>query len=139
MSQNRLRIKVYGAGELVPALETFSEVKAGRVEMGHAAAYYWQGKMPAAPFFTCVPFGLPAIGMRAWIHSGGGQALWDELYNPHGVMGLLAGNTGLQMGGWFNREIKTVKDFKGLKMRIPGLGSKVIAKLGGSPTLVAGG
>lgn len=138
MSQGDLSIQVYGAGELVPALGTFDAVQAGQVEMGHAAAYYWQGKIPAAPFFTAVPFGLNASGMNSWLKNGG-QALWDELYVPFGVFALPAGNTGLQMGGWYNREIKSADDFKGLKMRIPGLGSKVIAKLGAEPVLVAGG
>jgi TRAP-type mannitol/chloroaromatic compound transport system substrate-binding protein len=139
MSEGRLNIRVYGAGELVPALEVFNTVKAGRVEMGHSAAYYWQGMMPAAPFFTSVPFGLNANGMRSWINHGGGQELWEELYKPHGILPFLAGNTGMQMGGWFNKEIKTMADFKGLKMRIPGLGGKVIAKAGGKPMLVPGG
>lgn len=139
MSEGSLDIKVYGAGELVPALEVFNAVKAGRVQMGHSASYYWQGMMPASPFFTAVPFGLNANGMRAWIQFGGGQQLWDELYAPHNVKAFPAGNTGMQMGGWFNKEIKTIKDFKGLKMRIPGLGGKVIEKAGAKPVLVAGG
>lgn len=139
MSQNRMNIKVYGAGELVPALSTFDAVKAGQVEMGHSASYYWQGKIPAASFFCSVPFGLDAHGLRAWIHSGGGKELWDEIYKPYGVFSLLAGNTGTQMGGWFNKPIKTTNDFKGLKMRIPGLGGKVVEKLGAKPMLVAGG
>ncbi len=138
MSEGRLQISVYGGGELVPALEAFDAVSAGHVEMGHSASYYWQGKMPAAPFFTAVPFGLNADGMRAWLIGGGGQNLWDELYAPHGLMALPAGNTGLQMGGWFRKEIQSVADFKGLKMRIPGLGGKVLNKLGGQPMLVAG-
>ena len=139
MSEKQLRIKVYGAGEIVPALETFGAVSKGRVQMGHSAAYYWQGKLPAAPFFTSVPFGLNANGMRAWLRNGGGQELWDELYRPHGLFALPAGNTGLQMGGWFRKPIKSIKDFKGLKMRIPGLGGKVIAAVGGQPMLIAGG
>jgi TRAP-type mannitol/chloroaromatic compound transport system substrate-binding protein len=138
MSQGQIDIRVYGAGEIVPALEVFDAVKKGRIQLAHSAAYYWQGKMPAAPFFTSVPFGLPADGMRAWMQAGG-QKLWDELYAPHNIKPLMAGNTGLQMGGWFNREIKSPKDFKGLKMRMPGLGSKVIEKLGAKPVLVPGG
>jgi TRAP-type mannitol/chloroaromatic compound transport system substrate-binding protein len=138
MSDGDLSVQVYGAGELVPALGTFDAVQAGQVEMGHAAAYYWQGKIPAASFFTAVPFGLNVAGMNSWLKAGG-QDLWDELYAPYGIMGLPAGNTGLQMGGWYNREIKSAADFKGLKMRIPGLGSKVIARLGAEPVLVAGG
>ncbi|MGE0174918.1 MAG: TRAP transporter substrate-binding protein [Oligoflexales bacterium] len=134
-----LDIKVYGAGELVPALGTFDAVKAGQVEMAHSDAYYWQGKIPAAPFFTSVPFGLNSEGMRSWINFGGGQELWDELYAPHGVRAFPAGNTGIQMGGWFNKKIETPADFKGLKMRIAGLGGQVLEKLGAKPMLVAGG
>lgn len=139
MSEGQLRIKVYGAGEMVPALETFSAVSKGQVQMGHSAAYYWQGKLPAAPFFTSVPFGMNANGMRAWLKDGGGQKLWDDLYRPHGVFSLPAGNTGLQMGGWFRKPIQSLKDFKGLKMRIPGLGGKIVAAVGGQPLLIAGG
>ena len=134
-----MKIKVYGAGELVPALGTFDAVKAGRLQMAHSASYYWLGKLPASVFFTAVPFGMNANGMRAWLKAGGGQELWDELYAPHGIMSLPAGNTGMQMGGWFNKEIKYISDFKGLKMRIPGLGGRVIAKAGAKPILVAGG
>ena len=107
--------------------------------MAHSASYYWLGKLPASVFFTSVPFGLNTNGVRAWLRSGGGQELWDELYKPHGVLSLPAGNTGMQMGGWFNKEIKSLEDFKGLKMRIPGLGGRVVAKAGAKPTLVAGG
>lgn len=139
MTDGRLKIKVYGAGELVPALGTFDAVKAGKVQMASSAAYYWQGKIPASVFFTAVPFGMNAQGMGAWIRNGGGQELWDELYAPHGVFGLAGGNTGMQMGGWFNKKINKISDFKGLKMRIPGLGGKVIERAGGKPMLVAGG
>jgi TRAP-type mannitol/chloroaromatic compound transport system substrate-binding protein len=124
---------------LVPALGTFDAVKAGTVEMGHSASYYWQGKIPASAFFTAVPFGMNANGMQSWISYGGGQELWNELYAPHGVRSFQAGNTGLQMGGWFNKEINSIKDFQGLKMRIPGLGGKVVAKAGAEPVLVPRG
>ena len=138
MSDGTLSIRVYGAGELVPALGTFDAVRAGQVEMGHSAAYYWQGKIPAAAFFCAVPFGLDLAGMRAWLGAEG-QQLWDELYRPHGILSLPAGNTGLQMGGWFRKPIQSIADFKGLKMRIPGLGGKTIARLGAKPLLVPGG
>jgi TRAP-type mannitol/chloroaromatic compound transport system substrate-binding protein len=138
MTSGKLDIKVYGAGELVPALQTFDAVKSGSVQMGHSSAYYWQGKLPASVYFTSVPFGMNSLGMKSWLLEEG-QALWDELYKPHGVFSLSAGNTGIQMGGWFNKKINGPEDFKGLKMRIPGLGGKVVEKLGGSPTLVAGG
>ena len=138
ITDGRLKIKVYGAGELVPALGTFDAVKSGQVQMASSAAYYWIGKIPEAAFFTSVPFGMNANGMRAWLYQGG-QELWDELYRPHGLFSLPGGNTGMQMGGWFNKEIQSLKDFKGLKMRIPGLGGKVVAKAGGKPILVPGG
>lgn len=139
LSDGALDIRVYGAGELVPALGVLDAVSAGRVEMGHAASYYWQGKIPSAVFFTSVPFGLNAAGMRSWISYGGGQELWDEAYKPFGVLAMPAGNTGMQMGGWFKKPINNINDFKGLKMRIPGLGGAVIAKAGAKPMLVAGG
>jgi len=139
MSGGRLTVHVYGGGELVPPLQAFDAVSQGMVEMGHGAAYYWAGKMPAAQFFAAVPFGMNAQGMNAWLYTGGGQELWDELYAPFNLKPMPAGNTGVQMGGWFNREIKSVDDFKGLKMRIPGLGGKVLAKAGGTAILSPGG
>lgn len=139
MSGGRLKIQVYGGGELVPALEAFDAVTQGVVEMSHGVAYYWAGKVPAGQFFAAVPFGMNAQQMNAWLYSGGGLDLWREVYEPFNVVPFVAGNTGMQMGGWFNREINTVDDLKGLKMRIPGLGAKVIAKAGGSAILTAGG
>ncbi|MBN2809252.1 MAG: TRAP transporter substrate-binding protein DctP [Deltaproteobacteria bacterium] len=139
MSGGRIKITVYGGGELVPALQVFDAVSSGTVEMGHGASYYWAGKHPATQFFAAVPFGLNAQGMNAWVVAGGGQALWDELYAKFNLKGFAAGNTGVQMGGWFNKEINTIDDLKGLKMRIPGLGGKVLAKAGGNAVLVAGG
>jgi TRAP-type mannitol/chloroaromatic compound transport system substrate-binding protein len=139
MSGGSLSIKVYGAGELVPALETFETVKKGNVEMGHSAAYYWRGKIPASVFFTSVPFGMNANGMNAWLTAGGGQELWDELYGSYGLKAIPCGNTGVQMGGWFKKEINKISDFKGLKMRMPGLGGAVIAKAGAIPQQIPGG
>jgi TRAP-type mannitol/chloroaromatic compound transport system substrate-binding protein len=138
MSEGRLKIQVYGGGELIPALEGFEAVSQGTAEMCHGASYYWAGKAPATQFFAAVPFGMNAQQVNAWIYSGGGQQLWDELYAGFNLVPLLAGNTGIQMGGWFNREINTMADFRGLKMRIPGLGGRVIAKAGGSAILSAG-
>lgn len=139
MSGGRLKIQVFGSGELIPGLEVFDAVSNGAVEMGNGVSYYWSGKIPAAQFFASVPFGMNAQQMNAWIIAGGGMSLWEELYAPYNLIPMLAGNTGVQMGGWFNREIKDIDDVKGLKMRMPGLGAKVLSKAGGSPKLVAGG
>lgn len=139
MSDGQLNIQVSAGGQLIPPLETFKAVSRGSVEMGHGAAYYWGGQIPAAPFFTAVPFGMNAQGMNAWLYSGGGLALWHKVYAPFNVVPFPMGNTGVQMGGWFRKKINSVADLKGLIMRIPGLGGKVMAKAGVSPVLKAGG
>lgn len=138
MSGGRLNIKVYGGGELVPALEAFDAVSSGTVEMSSGAAYYWAGKVPAAQFFASIPFGMNAQQMNTWLISGGGMELWREIYADFNVVPFLGGNTGVQMGGWFNREINSIEDMKGLKMRIPGLGGKVLEKAGGAAVLSPG-
>ena len=138
MSAGRLKVKVYGAGELVQALEVFDTVTNGAAEMGHTAAYYWQGKVPVAAFFATVPFGMNAMEMNSWLHHGGGLELWRELYEPFNLIPFAAGNSGVQMAGWFNREINSLDDLKGLKMRIPGLGGKVLARVGGVPDNLPG-
>ena len=138
MSNGRLNIKVYAGGELIPPLQTFDAVSQGSVEMGHGSAYYWAGKVPEAQFFSTVPFGMTARGMNAWLYDGGGLELWREIYKPFHVIPFPLGNTGVQMGGWFNKKINSLEDIKGLKMRIPGLGGKVLAKAGGNPILLAG-
>ncbi len=139
MSGGRINVKVYGAKELVGALEIFDAVSRGTAEMGHGAAYYWKGKTRAAQFFAAVPFGLTAQEMNSWLYHGGGMELWEEVYAEFGLIPGAAGNTGVQMGGWFNREINTLEDLKGLKMRIPGLGGEVLKRAGGTPVLLPGG
>ncbi len=139
MSGGRLRVKVYGAKELVPAFEVFDAVSRGTAEMGHGAAYYWKGKVPMAQFFAAVPFGMNAQEMNAWLYYGGGEKLWRDLYQRFNIIPAAAGNTGVQMGGWFNKEINSVADLKGLKMRIPGLGAEVLKRAGGTPVSLPGG
>jgi TRAP-type mannitol/chloroaromatic compound transport system substrate-binding protein len=139
MSGGRLQIQVFAGGELVPPLETFQAVSDGTVECGTGAAYYWAGKEPACQWFAAVPFGMNAQGMAAWFYSGDGLKLWEETYAPFNIIPRPGGNTGVQMGGWFNKKIETIDDYKGLKMRIPGLGGKVVAKAGGTVILTPGG
>ncbi|TLP47242.1 MULTISPECIES: TRAP transporter substrate-binding protein [Cohaesibacter] len=136
MSAGELEIKVFGAGELVPPLEVFDAVSNGAAECGHATPYYWQGKDQSFHFFTGVPFGLTQIEHIAWLQYGGGQALWERAYEPFGVTPLYAGSSGTQAGGWFAKEIKTLDDLKGLKMRIAGLGGEVLRRLGASVVML---
>ena len=137
LSEGRMKIRVYGAGEMVPALETFDAVSAGTAEIGQGASYYWKGKAPEAQFFAALPFGLNGQEMESWIKFGGGMALWEELYEPFNLIPIPGGNTGVQMGGWFNKEINSLQDFRGLKMRIPGLGGEVLQRVGGVPINLA--
>ena len=137
-TNGRLRIKVYGGGELVPAFEVFDAVSRGTVEMGHDASYYHKGKVAAAQFFTAIPFGMNAAELDGWLHYGGGLELWRELYAPFNIVPFPCGNTGVQKGGWFNREINSVADLDGLKMRIPGLGGEVIQRAGATPVTMPG-
>ncbi|EHQ58500.1 TRAP-type mannitol/chloroaromatic compound transport system, periplasmic component [gamma proteobacterium HIMB55] len=139
MSNGRLSVRVYGAGEVVPPFEVFDAVSQGVAEMGHGASYYWKGKIPSAVFYTAVPFGMTAQEMNGWLHYGGGLELWRELYAPFGVRPFAGGSTGVQMAGWFNRELKSAEDLKGLKMRIPGLAGEVFTASGGTSVRLAGG
>jgi TRAP-type mannitol/chloroaromatic compound transport system substrate-binding protein len=133
LSGGRIEIAVYAAGEIVPAFGVLEAVGNGVADIGHTAAFYWQGKMPAAAFFTTVPFGLTPGEHVAWIEAGGGQALWDELYAPFGVKPFMGGNTGVCMGGWFRREWKSIADLRGWKIRALGLGGEVYRRLGATP------
>jgi len=139
ISGGRLTIQVFAGGELVPPLGAFDAVTDGTVEMASGAAYYWAGKAPATQWFAAVPFGMNAQGMAAWFYGGDGLKLWEEVYAPFNLIPRPGGNTGVQMGGWFNKKIETIEDYKGLKMRIPGLGGKVVAKAGGTVVLTPGG
>jgi TRAP-type mannitol/chloroaromatic compound transport system substrate-binding protein len=139
MSGGRLTIKVYAAGELVPALECFGAVANGTAQLGHDAAYYHTGKTEGAPFFTAFPFGFTTAELDAWVKHGNGQKLWDELYAPFGIRAFHAGSTGTQMLGWFRKEIRSLEDLKGLKFRAPGNQGRVLAKLGVTPVTLPGG
>ena len=138
-SEGQMKINVYGGGELIPALEVFDAVSTGTAELGHAGSYYWAGKAEATQLFSTIPFGMNAQEMNSWMLFGGGVDLWRELYAGFNLIPFLAGNTGVQMAGWFNREINSLADFKGLKMRIPGLGGKVLTQVGGTAINLPGG
>lgn len=138
MSDGRIQVEYFASGERVGAFDSFDEVASGNSQAYHAADYYWKGKHPGWAYYTAVPFGLTYTEINAWIRFGGGQELWDELASDFGLKCVMCGNTGVQMGGWFNKEINSADDFKGLKMRIPGLGGDVLAKLGASPVSLPG-
>ncbi|HEX2257571.1 MAG TPA: TRAP transporter substrate-binding protein [Afifellaceae bacterium] len=137
MSGGRLTVRVAAAGEIVSGLEVIDAVGGGAAEMGHTAAFYWQGKHPAVSFFTTVPFGLTPVEHMAWIDHGGGQALWDELYAGFGVKPFMGGNPGFNMGGWFKRPIASLEDVRGLKLRVAGLGGEVYRRLGATSVTLA--
>lgn len=137
LSGGRLTVEVFAAGELVPALEVLDAVSRGTIQLGHSAPIYWRGQIPAAQLFGSVPFGMTPDAFNAWLFHGGGLELWREAYAPQNVIPFPAGNTGPQMGGWFNREINSLADLEGLKMRIPGLGGEVMQRAGVLPVLMA--
>jgi TRAP-type mannitol/chloroaromatic compound transport system substrate-binding protein len=138
-SDGRIQVTYYAAGERVGAFDSFDEVASGNAQMYHGADYYWKGKHPGWAYFTAVPFGLTYTEIDAWMKWMGGQELHDELAESFGLKCIPCGNTGVQWGGWFNKEINSADDIKGLKMRIPGLGGDVMAKLGASPVSLPGG
>ncbi len=139
LSGGSLKIKVYGANELVPALQVFDACRNGLIDGFHSGPYYWKGKNPAFSLFTAYPFGMIADEMMAWLDFGGGMEVWRELYAKYNLIPFKGGNTGNQMGGWFRKPIKSLKDLKGLKMRIPGLGGEVMAALGVKPVNIPAG
>jgi TRAP-type mannitol/chloroaromatic compound transport system substrate-binding protein len=138
-TDGRIQVQYFAAGERVGAFDSFDEVASGNAQAYHAADYYWKGKHPGWAYYSSVPFGLTYTEVNAWIRFGGGQQLWDKLAGNYGLKCLMAGNTGVQMGGWFNKEINTVDDLNGLKMRIPGLAGQVLENLGGEQVTLAGG
>ena len=139
MSDGRIEVKVFAAGELVGATECFDATSTGAADMYHAAEYYWQGKSRGFSYFTAVPMGMTAAEIMGWVEFGGGQALWDELSARFNVKAFQAGNTGHQTGGWFRKKMESLEDFKGLRMRMPGLGGEVIRQLGGTAVTLPGG
>ncbi|MGM0614463.1 MAG: TRAP transporter substrate-binding protein [Pseudomonadota bacterium] len=139
LSGGRMRIRVHGAGELVPALEVFDAVSAGTAEMGHSASYYWRGKVAASQFFTAVPFGMNTQETNAWLYYGGGQELWDEVYAKHNLKPFAVGNTTTQPGGWFKKEINSLDDLQGVKLRLPGLAGEAMNRIGVTTVTIAGG
>lgn len=138
MSGGRMKIRVHGAGEMVPALEVFDAVSAGTAEMGHSASYYWRGKVAAAQFFTAVPFGMTTDETNSWLYNGGGNELWDELYAKHNLKPFAVGNTGTQMAGWFKKEINSLEDMQGLKLRLPGLAGEAMSDIGVTTMTIPG-
>ena len=139
LTEGRLNVQYFAAGERVGAFDSFDEVASGNAQAYIAADYYWKGKHPGWAPFTAIPFGFTYTEMDAWIKYAGGQELWDEIAGEFGLKNFACGNTGVQMGGWFNKEIESADDLKGLKMRIPGLGGDVMSKLGASPVSLPGG
>src|SRR5260221_8401955 len=139
LSENKFQIQVFAAGEIVPGLQVLDAVQNGTVEMGGTASYYYFGKDPTFAFGTAVPFGLNTRQFQAWLKFGGGEQLLNDFYKTYKVFGIATGNTAGQMGGWFRKEINTVDDMKGLKMRIGGFAGLVMAKLGVVPQQIAGG
>jgi TRAP-type mannitol/chloroaromatic compound transport system substrate-binding protein len=130
LSGGRLTVKVFAAGQLVGAFESFDAVSSGLADMYHASEITWAGRSAAFSYFCNVPFGLTPSEINAWIYHGGGQALWDELSDGFGLKPLMCGNTGPQMGGWFTKELTGVESYKGLRYRMPGIGGEVLRRLG---------
>ncbi|PML41066.1 ABC transporter substrate-binding protein [Vibrio breoganii] len=139
MSNGRLQIRVDSSNKHKAPFGVFDMVKSGQYDMGHSASYYWKGKVPNTLYFTTMPFGMTAEEQYAWFYHGGGMELMAEVYSPHNLMSFPGGNTDVQMGGWFQKEINSVDDLQGLKMRIPGFAGEVLAELGAKPTNIAPG
>jgi TRAP-type mannitol/chloroaromatic compound transport system substrate-binding protein len=139
MSDGRLKVRIDSSNKHKAPFGVFDMVKAGQYDMGHSASYYWKGKVPNTLFFTSMPFGMNAMEQYAWFYHGGGMELMQEVYEPHNMLSFPGGNTGVQMGGWFRKEINTLEDLQGLKMRIPGFAGEVFAEVGVNPTNIPPG
>ena len=139
MSNGRLKIRVDSANKHKSAFGVFDMVKSGQYDMGHSASYYYKGKVPNTLYFTTMPFGMTAMEQYSWFQYGGGQELMDEVYGEHNLVAFPGGNTGVQMGGWFRKEINTLEDLQNLKMRIPGFAGEVLARLGATPVNIPPG
>jgi len=139
LTQGKFNIRAFPGGEIVPALQVLDAVQAGTVEIGHSASYYYFGKDPTFAFDTAIPFGLTSRQQTAWMEQGGGKQLLRDFFREYGVINLLGGNTGCQMGGWFRREVNTPKDLSGLKMRVGGFAGRILQKLGVVPQQIAPG
>ncbi|VVM26324.1 TRAP transporter solute receptor, unknown substrate 6 [uncultured Gammaproteobacteria bacterium] len=139
MSNGRLKIRIDSKNKHKSALGIFDFVKSGQYDLGHSGSYYWKGKDINTLFFTSMPFDMTATEQHAWFEYGGGQELMDKVYAKHGIKSIIGGNTGNQMGGWFKKEINTIEDLKGLKMRIPGFAGEIMAAVGAKPTNIPAG
>jgi len=139
MSNGRLTIRIDSSNKHKSPLGIFDFVKSGQYQMGHSASYYWKGKNFNSLFFTTIPFGMTATEQYAWFYHGGGMELMKKLYDQYGILSFPGGNTGVQMGGWFKKEMNSIEDFKGLKMRIPGFAGEVLSKIGAKPTNIPAG
>jgi TRAP-type mannitol/chloroaromatic compound transport system substrate-binding protein len=139
LTGGKFTIRSFAAGEIVPGLQVMDAVQAGTVEMGHTPSYYYFGKDPAFAFDCAVPFGLTSRQQTAWFDQGGGRELMHEFFRGYGIINFMAGNTGTQMGGWYRKEIKTLADIKGLKIRIAGFAGRVMERMGAVPQQIPAG